>query len=114
MSGRRKRRSGSRGESSERRDRRFLRMRLPDGSLGRAVPVVFYPRFTTMIGGPSAMLLDLSRFDVAKLQRTGRATFRVQVSEDSDRGWDERPIERSPERKHGRGRPAGARRRKGS
>ena len=95
MSGRRRRRSGGRRKPAVAPGTRFLRPRLPDGSLGKVVPIEICPRYSTMVGGAFGQdLIDVSAFRRVSIPRGGRLTIHVVESDDSDLGWDGRPIKR--------------------
>jgi len=72
---------------------RFMRLRLPDGSLGKTVPVEFYPRFSTLVGNPYAQdLFDVSAFRRVSHPKGSRLTIEVVTTDDTERGWNGLPL----------------------
>lgn len=84
----RRRRSKKARATPDVRPSRFIRLRLPDGGLGRTVPVVFYPRYSTVVGASAPGIFEVSRYPLAALRKTGRGTLRLVVSEENDLRWD--------------------------
>lgn len=96
MSGRGKRRSRSRKGPEVVRGNRYLRPRLPDGSLGKVVPVEFYPRFSTVVMGDGAHqdVFDVSAFRRVSIPKGRQLTIEIVTTDDADRGWGGLPNRR--------------------
>lgn len=111
MGGRRRCSRKPRRPSSATDPVRYLRLRLPDGSLGKMVPIVLYPRYSTIAAGGFAQdLLDVSTFRRMSVPRGGNLTIEVEDSEDIDLGWGGRPVKRDRSGKPTRKPLPGARR----
>lgn len=95
MSARRRRRKGGRRRPGEAAGTRYLRPRLPDGTLGKVVPVEFYPRYSTMVGSRfEQALVDVSAFRRVSIPKGRTLTIQIEESDDLDLGWDGGPIQR--------------------
>ncbi len=84
------------GPSQPLKGQRYIRARLQDGGLGHPVPVVIYPRYSTLAGEPFPTPFDVSAYAKAAIGRAGSVTFRLVQSDDSGLGWDGRPPAREP------------------
>jgi hypothetical protein len=93
MGARRPRKYGRARKSSPATGSRYLRPRLPDGTLGKVVPIEFFPRYSTLVAAPDReqVLLDLCSFRRVAIPRGRNMTVEVIETDDTERGWDGRP-----------------------
>lgn len=82
---------------------RYLRIRLPAEGAGNGTPLVFYPRYSTIVGDRFAEnLIDVAAFAPATVPSPSGSSLDIHLveSDDPERGWGGRPTK--PPRREGR------------
>lgn len=111
MRGGRRRKSGKASRPVQ--GHRYLRVQLPAEGAAKGTPLVFYPRYSTVVGDRfEENLIDVAAFARETVASPSCGSLSIQLVEpdDSDRGWDGRPLKSDHDAKPGRRRPTDARR----